>query len=79
MYYVGYYRVTYDANNWELIVKQLVLTDYQKISLINRAQLLDDSLNVARVNKLPYATPLSLALYLVNEKDYIPWVIQFEI
>jgi hypothetical protein len=56
-----------------MIVTQL-LSDYQRIGLINRAQLLDDSFNVARVNKLPYPTPLSLALYLVNEKDYIPWV-----
>ena len=76
MYHVlvkGYYRVNYDATNWGMIVTQL-LADYQKIGLINRAQLLDDSFNVARVNKLSYSTPLSLALYLVNEKDYIPWV-----
>lgn len=76
MYHVlvkGYYRVNYDATNWGMIVTQL-LSDYQRIGLINRAQLLDDSLNVARVNKLSYPTPLSLALYLVNEKDYIPWV-----
>ncbi len=68
----GYYRVNYDATNWNLIVTQL-LSDYQQISLINRAQLLDDSLNVARINALPYAVPLSLAQYLTAEREYIPW------
>ena len=47
---------------------------YQQISLINRAQLLDDSLNIARVNVLPYSVSLGLTQYLINERDYIPWM-----
>ncbi|KZS09066.1 Aminopeptidase N [Daphnia magna] len=69
---VGYYRVNYDDANWNMIIAQLLL-DYQQISLINRAQLLDDSLNIARVNALPYAFPLELTQYLTKEQDYIPW------
>lgn len=71
-YMIGYYRVNYDDANWNMIIAQLLL-DYQQISLINRAQLLDDSLNIARVNALPYAFPLELTQYLTKEQDYIPW------
>jgi len=65
--------VNYDLTNWNLIVSQL-LSDFQQISLINRAQLLDDSLNIARVNALPYAVSLGLTQYLTSEQDYIPWM-----
>ena len=40
---------------------------------MNRAQLLDDSLNLARAGVLPYGTALDLAEYLEKEVDYIPW------
>lgn len=69
---IGYYRVNYDLINWQLIVNQ-TLSDFNKISRINRAQLLDDSLNIARANKLRYSVPLDLTQYLVGERDYIPW------
>jgi aminopeptidase N len=65
--------VNYDETNWNLIISVL-LSNHQKISLINRAQLLDDSLNIARVNALPYAVSLGLTQYLTKEQDYIPWV-----
>ena len=42
----GYYRVNYEQKNWNLLTKQLKL-DHTKIHMINRAQLLDDSLNLA--------------------------------
>ena len=64
--------MNYDINNWRLIIAQL-LSNHREISLINRAQLIDDSLNIARVNGLPYATALSLIRYLDMEVEYIPW------
>ena len=68
----GYYRVNYDATNWNLIRNQL-LDDHRQISVVNRAQIMDDSLNIARANLLPYVYPLDISQYLVNELDYIPW------
>lgn len=64
--------MNYDAQNWNLIVSQLK-ADFGAILLNNRAQLMDDGLNVARVNALPYSIPLSMARYLVNEREYVPW------
>lgn len=55
-----------------MIIAQL-LSNYQQIPVTNRAQLLDDSLNIARVNALPYPVPLSLTQYLTSERDYVPW------
>ncbi|XP_014203834.1 aminopeptidase N [Copidosoma floridanum] len=68
----GYYRVNYDNANWQLIIKQLK-NNYRSISTINRAQLVDDALNLARAEQLEYATALDVASYLVNETEYLPW------
>jgi len=69
---VGYYRVQYDATNYELINNQL-LTDLTKIGVNNRAQLMDDSLNLARVGRISYAQALDLTRYLANEREYVPF------
>lgn len=59
--------------NWERIISYLKSEDYQKINLLNRAQLLDDAFNLARSNRLYYDIPLDLSAYLIQETDYIPW------
>ena len=40
---------------------------------INRAQLLDDALNLARADLLDYPTALKVTEYLTQETSYIPW------
>lgn len=70
--FAGYYRVNYDTDNWNLIIKELQEKN-TNIPPLNRAQLLDDALNLARAGKLPYSLALDLTLYLEQEKDYIPW------
>lgn len=69
----GYYRVNYDSNLWNLLIKQLNNTDYNQIHLLNRAQLIDDSLNLARAGKISYNIPFEIIEYLIKEYDYIPW------
>ena len=71
--FVGYYRVNYDENNWDLLINFLKSDNFKEIPPVNRAQLLDDSLNLARAGVLPYGTALELAEYLEKEVDYIPW------
>lgn len=68
----GYYRVAYDDTNYDLIRKQLI-SDHVKISPLNRGQLLDDALNLARANDISYANALDLTVYLAKERDYAPW------
>lgn len=43
------------------------------IHVLNRAQLIDDSFNLARAGELSYSVPLTLISYLENEDDFIPW------
>ena len=68
----GYYRVNYDEQNWNDL-QEILLDDHDKINELNRAQILDDSLNLARSNQLDYEIALGLTEYLSNEKNYIPW------
>lgn len=47
----GFYRVNYDEENWKLLVKYLQNPNlYSRIAPANRAQLVDDALNLARGN-----------------------------
>ena len=77
MPFSGYYRVNYDKRNWKLLIEQLHGSNFNSISTINRAQLLDDALNLARANRLDYTTALDLMSYLKQETDYIPWKAAF--
>jgi aminopeptidase N len=69
----SYYRVNYDNNLWELIIKQLHGNDFNKIHTLNRAQLVDDSLNLARGGQLQYKIAFDILQYLEMESDYPPW------
>lgn len=41
--------------------------------MLNRAQLIDDSFNLARAGKLNLTVPLKLTGYLEKEDDVVPW------
>ncbi|KFM56852.1 Aminopeptidase N, partial [Stegodyphus mimosarum] len=69
---VGYYKVNYDEHNWKLLIQQF-LNDHKKIHTVNRAQIIDDSLDLARAGQLNYHLALNTTLYLKNEEDYLPW------
>ncbi|XP_074533301.1 aminopeptidase N-like [Halichoeres trimaculatus] len=69
---VGYYRVNYDTNNWEKLLKAQS-TNHQVIPVINRAQLIDDAFNMARAKIIPTVLALRTTKYLINERDYMPW------
>ncbi|KAF5299269.1 hypothetical protein FQA39_LY02442 [Lamprigera yunnana] len=74
----GYYRVNYDKKNWLLLTEQLLdINGYTKFSTINRAQMLDDTLNLAAAGYLDHQIAMNLTTYLINEKDCIPWMAAF--
>ena len=66
------WRVNYDEDNWNKIASAL-LTDHQTINRLNRAQILDDSLTLARAGLLRYPVALANTEYLTKEVDFIPW------
>lgn len=69
---LGFYRVNYEENNWLELINQLQDSP-EAIHVLNRAQLIDDSFNLARAGKLNYSIPFELTKYLENENDVIPW------
>ena len=70
----GYYRVNYDASNWKLLSNALSSVDYNKIHVMNRAQLIDDSFALVSAGYLEdYETAYDILKYLVNEDDFFPW------
>jgi hypothetical protein len=69
----GYYRVNYDVTNWQLISKALQW-NISNIHSINRAQLVDDALALARAKLLDYVTALDTTWYLNLETEYVPWL-----
>ena len=44
-----------------------------QINNLNRAQLVDDIMNLARAQKVDYKLALDLLLYLKFETEFIPW------
>jgi len=73
----GFYRVNYDLNNWQQLIKQLNESN-TNIHVLNRAQLIDDSFNLARAGMLHYSVALNLSTYLMKEDDEIPWYTAIE-
>ena len=65
-------RVNYDKKNWVLLADQL-LRNHSAVHVINRAQIMDDALNLAKSDLLDYETALSVTGYLSKEMEYIPW------
>ncbi|KAK3860173.1 hypothetical protein Pcinc_033761 [Petrolisthes cinctipes] len=72
LHQTGYYRVNYDLHNWHLLTSQL-LSQHTAIATINRAQIIDDAMNLARAGHLSYDIALGLYSYLGAETEYVPW------
>lgn len=43
----GLYKIRYDEHNWNLLIKQLTGPDFERISTLNRAALINDALDLA--------------------------------
>lgn len=74
---IGFYRVNYDNETWTTIGKALKAPNHSNIHVLNRAQIIDDVLNLARAEYVEYYQALSIAQYLENEENYIPWLAAF--
>lgn len=70
---IGYYRVNYDESNWKLLIKALNSDRFEDIHVVNRAQLIDDSLNFAFDGYSSYEIAFDVLSYLSRETDYVPW------
>jgi len=62
----AYYRVNYDDHNWNLIIQQLK-KDHQVICPINRGQIVDDAMNLARAGTVIF---IFLIVFLSSTKEF---------
>lgn len=69
----GLYKIRYDRRNYKLILKTLNGNDFKTIHTINRAQLIDDAMDLAWTGEQDYGIALAMINYLRQEDEYIPW------
>uniref|UniRef100_A0A182VV47 Aminopeptidase n=1 Tax=Anopheles minimus TaxID=112268 RepID=A0A182VV47_9DIPT len=69
----GLYKVKYDKTNYRLIIAQLNGAKYHEIGLLNRAQLIDDAMDLAWTGQQNYGIAFAMINYLRQETEYIPW------
>ncbi|XP_044004939.1 uncharacterized protein LOC122850036 isoform X2 [Aphidius gifuensis] len=69
----GFYRVNYNLENWENLIEALKHDNFDGIHEINRAQIIDDLLNMAQGKWVSYELALDATKYLENEIDLLPW------
>jgi hypothetical protein len=64
--------VNYNADNWNAIINALNSYAFHIIHVLNRAQLLDDSFNLAKSGYLDFSIALNLLKYLHREYELMP-------
>ncbi|XP_063230478.1 aminopeptidase N-like [Bacillus rossius redtenbacheri] len=74
----GLYRVQYDERNWRLLARHLDSDQFRDVHVLNRVQLLDDALDLARAGQLAYPVALELLAYLLREDHVLPWKAAFD-
>lgn len=72
-FHLGYYRVNYNEHNWNAIINVLNGNTFHIVHVLNRAQLLDDSFNLAKAGYLDFSIALNLLTkYLHREYELMP-------
>ncbi|XP_025271107.1 aminopeptidase N-like [Camponotus floridanus] len=74
----GYYRVNYDIENWRRITNYLNSKNYNKIHVLNRAQIIDDAFHLMITNQLNSTVFWNITKYLSQETDYVAWYPMFK-
>lgn len=69
----GLYRVNYDTDNWDYIIRYLKGPYFRQIPDLNRVLLIDSAGSLAANGRLQYDTFFDLTEYLVQEMDFLPW------
>ncbi|KAG4070588.1 hypothetical protein HA402_011975 [Bradysia odoriphaga] len=73
----GYYRVQYDQHNYDLLLAEVNSDGWKNIHVSNRAQLLDDAINLAKARHIDINIAFGFLNSLRRENDlpeaYAPW------
>ncbi|XP_006607951.1 glutamyl aminopeptidase isoform X2 [Apis dorsata] len=69
---VGYYRVNYELNEWN-ILSNLLRCQHETLSVSDRVHLLEDAFSLASAGELDYGVTMNMTEYLPREEHAIPW------
>lgn len=67
-----FYRVNYDTTLWRRILYGLA-NGRENFHALERAQIIDDVFNIARIGDVSYLFAFQIADTLTNETEYYPW------
>ncbi|GAB0097808.1 Peptidase M1, alanine aminopeptidase/leukotriene A4 hydrolase [Sergentomyia squamirostris] len=73
IYQTGYFRINYDTQNWRLLAKELHQGYPFRIPPLNRAQLIDDSFNLAYADIIDFPIALDIIKYVTKEDNHNIW------
>lgn len=68
----GYYRVWYDEENRNRLLRQLD-EDHEAISPASRAALIDDAFILSMAGYLSYSDLFRFTKYMSKERHHLPW------
>jgi hypothetical protein len=68
----GSFRLNYDAQNWQMLVQNLLL-DHNSLDVNERVQIIDDLFHLANSQRISLATALPLLDYMPREHQFLPW------
>ncbi|KYM94195.1 Aminopeptidase N [Cyphomyrmex costatus] len=74
----GYYRVSYDTKNWQKLAHYLNSNEYTNIHVLNRAQIIFDSLAMIFADRINGYLFVHLINYLSQEREYAVWQSLFQ-
>lgn len=64
--------MNYSENLWNEII-EVLYQNHTSIDVLNRAQIVDDALNLARARGISYDLAFRILGYLGNETEFFPW------
>lgn len=70
---IGYYRVNYNDANWIKLMQYLNSEDYNKIHIINRAQIIDDAFHFFLQRQLSYNLFWDLTNFVLQDTNFVTW------
>jgi len=73
----GYYRVNYEASEWDKLA-QVLESNPSALQSTDRASLLNDAFSLAQSGHISYSVPLSMTKYMQKEQNLVPWETVFD-
>ncbi|KAK5649331.1 hypothetical protein RI129_000360 [Pyrocoelia pectoralis] len=73
----AFVRVNYDDTLWTGLQQALKKEHFDGITPINRAQIVDDAMNLARASIITYERAFNVISFLQKDTDYYPWYSAF--